>query len=527
MASKLKVFQIPAFNGGLNVYASSTEVKDSESPDLLNMVFTGINGAKKRQGYTRLTTNEVVADHKIQGEFAYITNTANEHLWVSNGVLYKDNGSGGSTEITGGTFNATAKVEAAQIGTRLYLVDGVSALQYYDGSNIVTTGIKAAPSAPSQIIAYNSRIYVLSASNRDRIYYGGAVGKDGTSTDTGVFTVGAAAGYFGLPGRQITKFAKQGSSLYVWTRNSIERIDVVAGDTMDHSQVLISSSLGSISPRSIDNVENDIFFMANTIYSLGEVARYVTIRTTNVSGSVKAMFDGMAKTALENMAGIYYPKEQMYLIAYQQGSSHNDRVLAYQLPYKAWTLFSGLSVNCWLEHLDSNNVRHLYFGSDDADSSRVYEMFQGTNDAGAAINAYYKTKEYDIKQFNIDKIFQNYSVQFGSVYGVMTIDFYVNGVVVDNVEFNAGSTIGSSDGWGTQPMGTFIMGIEGNFTESDPNIITLANDWKARTLPTSPLGTTFQVKFSNNVLDESFEIRQMSVGYLEMPYYEGRSDREI
>lgn len=517
MASKLKTFIITSFAGGLNNYSNPTQVEDSESPDLMNVDFSGIGSIRKRMGYQKLTNTEPNADDHIQGIFSYITSTVNEILYVADGVLYKYDGSGGSTSISGGTFSTSADVNAAQAGDRLYFFDGVTALCYYNGTNVVTTGVTSPPAFPEQGIFFNKRIYVNSTANRDRVYYGDALTSAGASTNTGDFTVDANGGYFGFGlGHEVVGFARQSSYLYVFCKSSIFRVEaVVSSGTLDHTAVPISNSIGCRAPRSVDNVGNDIYFLDSTIYSLGEVANYTSLRTTNVSAKIANIFTGMSQADIAKAAAIYSTEQEVYLLALKVGANgYNDRVIGFSLPYKSWFLWDSFKVNHWLEFIDSNDVKHLYFGSDNDDAAYVFEAYQTTNDDGAAIDAYYYTKEIDSKTFDTEKIYQMWSTQFGGVYGEITIAFLVEGVVVDTVTLTSGSSTSYADGVGSLPIGTFVFGLEQNSPEASATDPGINNDWRRHDL-NGQEGTTFQFKFSNAVVSQSFEIKQALVRYID------------
>lgn len=533
MATKIKEALIESNVGGINVYAHPSQVKDNESPDMLNCVFSSISTVGTRQGYTKLTTSEIATGHKGQGTFIYTTATSKERLYVSNGVLYKYNGSGGSTQITGGTFSTTANVNACQLGDRLYFADGVTALCYYDGSNIVTTGINSAPTKVKQLIKYNNRLYCNSDDNRDRVYYGGALGSDGTATNTGDFrsTSPAYAGYLGFGlGRIVTSFAKKDSSLYTFFEDCIYKIDPVSStgvsSALDHSNVLISNTYGTRSPRSVENVGNDIGFLDSQYIFLGEVAQYVTIRTKTVSGPVDQLFKNLASTSISNVAAIYYDSEELLLIAVQVGTSCNDHIIGYAVPYKAWFYWDGIKANSFIDYVHTDNTKHLYFISDDSAASYVYELFSGTNDDGTAINAYYKTKEFDLDKFSVTKRFKYWNALFGGVYGTTTVNFYVDGALNDTISFASGNNEQTSDGMGTLPMGTFPMGLEGSF-EVVSSSTSISNDWRWHKFATRPTGTTFQLEFANSTLNESFQVVKESVGYLEFPATKRPASRKV
>lgn len=523
MATKIKEVLVESNVGGINVYAPPSQVKDNESPSLLNVMFSGISTVGTRQGYTKLTTTLVNSGHKIQGEFVYTTATSKEILYVSNGILYKYNGAGASTSISGATFSTTANVNACQLGVRLYFADGVTGLCYYDGSNIVTTGINSAPTKVKQLIKYGNRLYCNSDDNRDRVYYGGALGSDGTATNTGDFRSAspAYAGYLGFGlGKIVTAFAKKDTSLYTLFEDATYKIDPVSGtgssSALDHSNVLISNTFGTRSPRSVDNVGNDIGFLDSQYVFLGEVATYITIRTKTVSGPVKRLFDNLSAASIANVAAIYYDAQELLLISVQIGSTSNDHIIGYSVPYKAWFYWDGIYANSFIDYVDTNNVKHLYFGSDLAGSSYIYELFSGTSDDGVAINVYYRTKQFDLGKFSVSKRFKYWNALFGGVYGTTTVNFYVDGSLNDTISFASGNNTLTSDGMGTLPMGTFPMGLEGSFTNVTSST-TISNDWRWHKFATRPIGTSFQLEFLNSTLNESFQVVQESVGYLEFP----------
>lgn len=534
MASKVKVFPVKSVSGSINTYLNATQVGNDETPDALNTIPIGLTAVTGRQGYIKLTETEVETTKKIQGIFTYINDSVREVLYVCDGVLYRYDDAGGSEAVTGGTFSTTASVKAAQVGSRLYIVDGVTALSYYNGTAIATTGIESAPAKIKQVISYNKRLYCNTDDSKDRVYYGGALGSDGTATNTGDFRSASPsyAGFFGFgSGREVVSFAKIGSSLYVFLKDAIKRIDPIAttgvSSALDHTSTDISNSIGCLSAQSVENVDNDVFFLNHTVYSLGEVGTYNSLRTKNVGAKVRSFFEGADQTAVANAAAIYDDMHEMYLISIKDAAAYKDTIIGYSVPYKAWFKWTGINANSFVSFIDADSVQHIYFGSDDSSASYIYELFQGLNDDGVAINKYHKTKEFDMGLFNVEKIFQFWNAQFGGTYGTSTIDFYVDGALVDTISFLSGSSSNTADGIGTGVLGTFVIGKEGNFTEVAASGTTISNDWRWHTLTSSPNGTTFQIKVSNNNLNENFEIKQYSVGYIELPLYKRSPNREV
>jgi hypothetical protein len=516
MAAKVKEFIIDNLVGGYNAYVNKTQVRDNESPDMINMDFVGESAIKTRQGFIKYTSSEIVSDHKPTGIFTYDTGASIEVVYSCNTSFYK--GSGG-TNISGITYTADLDTNACQVGDRLYIANGTDDLSYYDGTNTVTTGIASAPADPKFCVFWNKRLYTNDETNPDRVYFGGAMAADGTVANTGNFGSGSPSygGYFGFgKGKKVTGFAKFGSAyLYVFLEDAIYRISPTSGtgtsSALDHTIELVTNSYGAVSHRSIDQVENDIFFLAHDgIYSLGEQPNYVSLRTKELSARVKTLIDSVSASDLKRAAAHYY--KHRYYLSITTGS-YNDRVLVYDTRYQSWTYWDGYKAGAWAVAKDGDDGLHLYFTSDDSSASYIYEAEQGTNDDGSAISWHFYTKCYNQDDFARAKIYQKGRVLFGNVYGVVDID-----VVIDETEITKQMSVGESstysDGWGSLPMGTFPLGLDYN-TPDGTTYEDLTNDH--RFFDIDQQGNSIQLKFSGSTLDEACQIEQFQIKYLELP----------
>lgn len=514
MAKKVKPLIISKFNGGYNSFANKTQVKDNESPDMKNMDFVGIDAIRRRYGYIKYSS-EISSGKRVNGIFSYYNGSSWEVLYISGTKLYRGSN---VTEITGGSFTDDTDANACQAGDRLYICNGVDPLSYYDGSNISTTGISNAPSDPKFCIFWSNRLYVNDKANPSRIYFGGAMGSDGSVTNTGNFGTGSPAygGYLDFgKGKIVTGLSKFGDYLYVFFEDQIIRLQQVAdtgeSNALDHTTELITNSHGCISHRSIDQVENDLYFLGyNGIYSLGEQPDYVSIRTKELSARVKSLIDAIPTKYIDRAAGIYYKNK--YYLAVTEGT-YNDTVIIYDTRYGGWLYWKGLNANSWLEVKDSNSDYHLYFASDDTSSSYIYEAEQGGNDDGSAIDWYYYTKNFDLGDFSYRKKFVDGAIQFGPVYGQLTID-----VIIDETEIQRILTVGTSsdyaDGIGTAPIGYKPIGLLYN-TPDGTETGTLTNDWRYFDIDSE--GNTIQFKLSGSVKDESAQIEKIKINYWLFP----------
>jgi len=513
MAKKIKSFFVENFTGGYNSFVSKNQVRDNESPDMMNMDFVGYGAIKRRNGYTKFTS-EVDSGDEIRGVFSYYDGSTYEVLYIAKTKLYKD---ASPTEVTGGTFTDDKNAQAAQVGNRLYIANGEDSLQYYNGTGLTTSGISSAPGKPNYVVFYNNRLYTNDEEHPDRVYYSGAFSGN-TSTgavNTGNFSEGTPAygGYLSFgQGKVVTGMTKFGSDyLYIFTQDSIHRITPVSGsgddEALDHSEELVTNSYGCASHRSIEQVENDIFFLGyDGMYSLGEQPNFTEIRTKTISARVNSLLDSIPSQYKQNASGIYF--NDKYYLAFTEGT-YNDHVLVYDTKYQSWLYWDSINANSWCVVRDTNDAQHLYFGSDYGANSFVYEAEQGGNDDGVAIDWYYYTKNYDLKDFSWQKQFIDGAIQFGPVYGKLTLDTIIDETEVQRI-LTVGTSSGYSDGVGTSPMATFAMGTEGNTPTGTTND-TPTNDFRYYDIDTE--GNTIQFKVAGSILDESAQIEKIKTNY--------------
>lgn len=510
-------FKIESFVGGLNSFANKTNLRDNESPDMLNMDFVGLRGIKKRKGYTQVA-GEVSNGNRITGTFVYNKANGTQELLASAGThIYKWNGATWDV-VTGGTITNGATINTAQVGDRLYICSGQDPLQYYNGSTLSTTGItlvSGEPANPSICWSYGKRLIVNSttAGKEDRFYVGGRITDTGETTNTGDFRTespayGAAAGYG--QGKKITAFSQLKNYFYVFLQNGeIHQVSYSAGETaaLAFADLIVSDTVGAVNQRSVVVVENDIFIVwFDGLYTFGEVANFTSYRTKIISQKIDSLFMAIDRSYLSRIYLIYF-NQRLYFF-YRDSGTFNNMVLVYDTRYKAWLKWDSINANSACILKDTSG-EHLIYGSDDAADSYCYELEQGTDDNGVEITSKYLTKCFDAKNFSQLKLFFDSRILFGPVLGSVTITAYISD---GEANFTAvtGTTSTYNDGFGSLPFGSFAFGLEYN-TPDGTELDNASNDYRVFNLDAIE-GTNIQFEFSNAVLAESFQVEEI-IGY--------------
>jgi len=115
---------------GLNVSVTNTQIKDSESPDMLNMTLDDRGALNKRFGYKRVVS---IGAGKINGLFVYQKSTGDIYLVAHGTKLYSWTTAGVFTEIYDGLANVD--IHGFYHNDKFYLLDGVK-YRVYDGASV-------------------------------------------------------------------------------------------------------------------------------------------------------------------------------------------------------------------------------------------------------------------------------------------------------------------------------------------------------------------------------------------------------
>ena len=178
--------------------------------------------------------------------------------------------------------------------------------------------------------------------------------------------------------------------------------------------------------------------------------------------------------------GIYFDDAIWWSVASGAGVINNNYILRLDIVNKGWTLYDIGTNGMYIKSTD------LYFGS--SDSGYIYQFGGTDNDNGAAINAYWKSKDYSVTSLFVEKEFNKVSVAAGSESGsTITLTYEIDGS--SSTAFDIPLADSSSD---------FIK--------------------YNRNLAGGRAGQTINFKVGNNAADQPFEIFGIQFGYRSKPW---------
>ena len=452
------------FSGGVNLFLGPRQIKDNESPYAINCDFKGKGGTGNREGYEQIGSAGATYDQGIFGMAEYHTSTKDQLIKFasdgSNVVLnYSDDGINW-TAVTGTKFtdNLNMDVVQAVAGATLANTDGT--LFSFNGTDqmVKYNGVAWAAHTGATKGFYgayfDNRLWCRDEVYADVLNYSTKTpdatkvldfDTNGTSSNPGTITFKPGSG------AEIMGMINFKNQLYVFLRNSIFRI-ATTSSVNEFTVQLVTNAIGCVSNRTIKQVGEDIFFAADDgIYSLGDVANYTEVRTTNKSSRVQMVFNNLTSTSKAKLSASYYNFK--YHLFYSNDGVNNDSCLVYDTRYGGWQDWRNIAANSATLYTNSAEQTDLYFGH--PTTGAVYKMYSGTTDDGTAISTTWKSKSFDEDLFDVLKKFTVTTWNLGSLSG--KVNLYV---IFNDTEVSSSITlsqINPTGGFGRVALGRANM----------------------------------------------------------------------
>lgn len=222
------------------------------------------------------------------------------------------------------------------------------------------------------------------------------------------------------------------------------------------SAELITASHGCIAPRSIANVENDIFFLSRKgVYVLGYEPNIAvdTLRTNELSAKIRPFFEALTTDQKELAVGTYVGSK--YLLSLPG----RDKTVVYDRERTSWIGPWTFDTRVFAIHHDSSNDEKVLFGQEDGPN--VYELSSayGT-DNGTSIATTLKTRSEDFGDWSIFKIIRDIYMNLRGVTGAIEVDIQLedrdgNTLVARSLDIEVVEGIA---GWGADMWGSALWG---------------------------------------------------------------------
>jgi len=505
---------------GLNNLVSDTLINDAEASDLNNISFVESGCIAKSAGIQSVGTG---LSNNPKGMGVFYTVAGNKYLLTVDGTSLKYLNGSTWTAISGASFTANKEVNFTQCDNNLYIWNGFEAGCSLD-SSLSLSRLTTAPTAAFSIWYQSYQIATGVSTKPNRLYIsdnttnpGDFTNAAGTLSTSG--EVPGATSFLGTnaqfidvnpgDGDKITGLAKYQGVVIIFKERSIYQLQFSTATSPTPVVTQISQATGAVSHKSIDNVENDVFYLSRKgYYVLGNEPNYLnTIRSNELSNRVNPIIQTINPAQAMNAASIF-SEFKFYSSFATGGNDYNNQTLIYDRRYLAWSKVDYMTANAWTEFIDTSGNRHLYFADDN--SAEVYEVIEGNySNNGTAIDSYWISKSFDANQFDEYKRWLDVTILFRQISGSVTVTFYAdNDQVVKSTSISSDTDFSGSIG--TTLMGSPIFGGTGT-TSSTSTTNNVPYRFKVNTK-----SRTLKIKISNNSDNQNFIVLGFVIAYV--PY---------
>ena len=481
--------------GGLNDAYSEFKVGDNEAADLQNVVFTTSGSFKTRDGYAKVNSTTLGSSVAATGLFSYKQSDGDSFLV---GVFSDDkirkmesnNGPDGTwDDITGSlSFNVTQDtISSFAVGEDIAIIeDGLNSTAPYKWNGSGNAAALGGSPPNCKMVAYHKRQAFCAGndSNPSTLYFSDLEDIENWTTGLSGNTLIETN-----DGSVIRAIQPGFDALYIWKDKSIWRL---SGDDKDNYVLeRMVQDVGTLSPDSVQVVGNDFIFTDGQ----GDTYLYDGgIKVRIISSKIQDTIDGANFDRFSELKTSVFNKDY-YLSISSVGNGTNDIVLVFDTFNLAWTKFDNMNINAMAVANNTLGEEALYFGDY---TGFAYEYPSGTNDAGTAIEMTYITKQYSFPQNGFNKTFRDLNVitQQSGNYNLdveLRTDFESTGTT-QSIDLSATTSL-----WDTAVFDVDRYGGE--------NLIVGKIEFGEE-------GQFFQLKFSNDDLDEPVEVKGW-VAYIE------------
>lgn len=369
-------------------------------------------------------------------------------------------------------------------------IDGQSSSAWVDygtktPSQVFTTPAGDTTTAPKgkYITEFKSSLLLVDSTAPSRVWYSAGVDKPES------FLISDGGGYVDISKNgedgDITGIEVYQNRAIIFKERSIWAMDFTESSLP--SIQTISKGMGCVSNWSIQNVENDLFFVGSkpgggaAIYVLGNEPNFTNVlRTNELSARVRLQMTAISRVNFSKIKSIYYNNK--YIVFFVDGSNaYNNAAITYDRERLGFTEWTSPNVSNLTIFYDSNGVEWLIF-TDPSDNRISYFGETLTTDKGTAFEWKYRTKELTLDDPFRVKNFWWVIPRFRDTQGIVNINIFkdTNTIILPISTSLSGVRLSTS--FGSAKFGS------GRFGKTVSNNSTMVSDILIKRIPVMRIG---------------------------------------
>jgi hypothetical protein len=363
------IYELPNF-GSIDTTTDPTLIREIDSPDNLNVVYSSFEAVGSRNGYTKLITTPTPSF--IGGMYPFYKSDGTKKLLYASGAnLYYYNNAGGSTTILGtpATFTPNQQFSFDEYQDVAYGGNGVDPLIGFNGTsyNIVNSAI-----TPQFVKINKNRVYCANK-NSSTLYFSDA----GTPSS---FPINNFIQINTNDGQNITGIEVINDNVIIFKDDSVW---ILTGDPLGSGNTTTignlqlrkaNSSVGCSAFRTIQKVGSILFFMHYTgIYALQNYS------VVSIADYMSNTFGSMNQNFVSLCWAVYDDFTDQYIMGYPSTTSVTcDSAMVYNTTTKAYSLWDHIPGSIAVKYRFSSLRPTIVMG--DPNKGNIYNLFSGYAD---------------------------------------------------------------------------------------------------------------------------------------------------
>lgn len=356
------------FGGGLNVKTIATDIEDTESPDMSNVI-NDLYGASFRRNGSDFYISQSYSTNPITSLYrAYVstlTETKRTIMSTRDVIAYSTNDVNPVWITVSSGYGHNQHYSFAEMNDRIYFT-GDGLYNPVKEFNIVSASMTSVFSSNTyqnirSKYILNGKGYMLYGNclnltngttyYKQRLYYSDFLEPSSVTANRFIDF---------QEGGEITGVETLFNRVHIFHNDAIAELDYndlhpdpTVGDQI---QETVIKGFGCIAPRTLVNAQDFYIFLARDGIRLWDGGRKARLNVSEesriLSVKIQPLIDSMISAGTyRNAVGVYYPKKQWYLFAYEDPDispkGKNNSVLVYDLVTGNWYRFRNWNVETW------------------------------------------------------------------------------------------------------------------------------------------------------------------------------------
>lgn len=491
-AQPLPPFLVQNFGGGINLSTAAQNIADNEVEEALNKDLNLDGSLTSRKGAQQYNST-LTGGSRVTSLYYTKKTDGSTSMFIATTLakIYKDDGVGGWTEITGSTTPPSNTLWKWVTFNNLAIgVNGTSVPQKNSFSGNCADLGGSPPDKCKLIEVFRGRVLLAGDTDEPTALHGCAAGNaEDWTTAADAFKI-----YIDKDnGQPITAIVKFFEVLIIFKRKGVYRLENPTNTPANFQVLQVFDDIGCVSPYSVMQIGNELVFADDDgVYALRATEQSGDVAYTAVSKKIQPLVDDTAYSYMnECYATDLRIKNQYRLSVPKAVATQNNHVLVRDYLHGAWLRHEGIAYACYSNPSEISSKREILAGGYDG---KVYKINRLEADAGAAFIKLVRTKRYSMGVEMFRKWFHRVYMEY-AVSGSYSIGF---SALIDEV-ISKGLTLSSSS---SLPLWDVALWDVANWAGSGT---------ERRWMSIGKKGRSIQFQYLNSNASEPFSLYKLSV----------------